>query len=91
MISIVHCFSVLVASGNGQRCNDLKELLRENLYEVDSKTAKYKVAIWKFGRKSEPEAYKRISMDVAIAVQHLFKDVDDHFVSVDNPARKRAS
>lgn len=91
MTSIVHCFSVLVASGNGQRCNDLKEVLRENLYEIDPLTAKYKVAVWKFGRQSEPEAYRRISKEVAVAVQHLFMDVDDHFVSVDNPARKRAS
>ena len=91
MKSIVHCFSVLVASGNGQRCNDLKEVLRDNLYEIDAKTDKHKVAIWKFGRHSSPEAYKRISIEVAVAVEHLFKDVDDHFISVDNPVRERTS
>ena len=91
MKSIVHCFSVLVASGNGQRCNDLKEVLRANLYKVDAQTDTHKVAIWKFGRRSNPEAYKRISMEVAVAVEHLFRDVDDHFISVDNPVRERAS
>ena len=91
MTSIVHCFSVLVASGNGQRCNDLKKLLREKLYEIDSETKKFKVAIWKFGRKSEPEAYKRISLGVAIAVEPLFVDVSDHFISVDNPVRERTN
>ena len=88
---IAHCFSVLVASGHGQRCNDLKGLLREKLYEVDPETERYKLALWKYGKCSEPDAYKRISKEVAIAVQHLFKDVDDRFVSVDNPVRKRAS
>lgn len=91
MTSIIHCFSVLVASGNGQRCNDLKKLLRKKLYEVDPETNKFKIAIWKFGRKSEPEAYKRISKNIAAAVEPLFADVSDHFISVDNPARESAN
>ena len=91
MKSIVHCFSVLVASGNGQRCDDLKRVLRDNLYEVDSVTDKHKVTIWKFGRRSDPEAYKRISIEIAVAVEYLFKDIDDYFISVDKPTRERTS
>ncbi len=88
MMSIIKCFSILVASGNGQRCNDLRDSLRKNLYEIDSETGKFKVAIWKYGKKSEPEAYTRISKDIAVAIGHLFKDVDDHFFSIDNRAGK---
>ena len=89
-MSITKCFSVLVASGNGQRCNDLRDSLREHLYEVDPKTGKFRVAIWKYGKKSEPEAYVRISKDVALVIGPLFNDISDHFFSIDNPVQKRA-
>ena len=91
MKSIVHCFSVLVASGNGHRCNDLKKILRQELHKVDPETNQYKLGIWKYGSKTTPKAYKRISLDVARALEHLFVDVSDHFISVDNPARERFS
>ena len=87
MMSITKCFSILVASGNGQRCNDLRDVLRDVLYEVDSDTNKFKISIWKYGKSSEPEAYARISKEVARVVGPLFRDIDDHFFSIDNPIR----
>lgn len=89
MMSITKCFSILVASGNGQRCNDLRNILRENLYEIDPETNKFKIAIWKYGKESEPEAYVRISKDIAAVVGPLFVDIDDRFSSIDNPIQKR--
>ena len=57
----------------------------------DKETNKVKIAIWKFGKTSEPEAYKRISKQVAVKISPLFRDVDDHFFSIDNPVQKRAN
>lgn len=91
MMSIIKCFSILVASGNGQRCNDLRDSLRKELYEVDPETEKFKIAIWKYGKKSEPDAYVRISKNIAVAIKSLFHDIDDHYFSIDNPVRKRVS
>lgn len=89
MMPIIKCFSILVASGNGQRCNDLRETLREELYKLDSETEKFKIAIWKYGDKSEPEAYLRISKEIRVAISPLFKDIDSHFF-YDNVPQKRA-
>lgn len=91
MMSITKCFSVMVASGNGQRCNEFREALRANLYEIDPETNKYRIAIWKYGKQTEPEAYLRISRDVAAIVGPLLRDIDDHYFSVDHPGQKRAS
>ena len=92
MVSIIHCYSILVASGNGQRCNDLGDVLRKTLYEIDPETNKFKLAIWKYGKQSEPEAHMRISKSVGRAIEPLFKDISDHFFSIDNPVKKeRAS
>lgn len=89
-MSITKCFSILVASGNGQRCNELRDSLRANLYEIDPETNKFRIAIWKYGKDSDPEAYLRISKGVAGVVGPLLKDIDDHFFSIDNPTQKRA-
>lgn len=87
MMSITKCFSILVASGNGQRCNELRNSLRANLYEVDKETKKFRIAIWKYGKQSEPEAYLRISKDIATIIGPLFNDIDDYFFSVDSQKR----
>jgi len=88
MMSIIKCYSVLVASGQGQRCNELRSVLRKNLWEIDSATDKFKIAIWKYGKKSEPEAHLRIANGVAVAINCLFNDIDDRFFSIDNPNKK---
>jgi hypothetical protein len=83
VISVGKCFSVLVASGNGQRCNDLRTELRNTLYEVDEQTDKYNLVIWKFGNKSNPKAFERVSKKVAKAISPFFSDIDDMYFSVD--------
>lgn len=85
MMSIIKCYSVLVASGKGSRCNDLRKVLRDNLYTIDKSTNKFKIAIWKYSKNSEPDAHARIAKGVAIAIEPLFADIEEHFFSIDNP------
>jgi len=84
MMTIVKCFSVLVASGNGQRCNELRKAVRESLLEVDEETDKFKVTIIKYGRQSMPKAHERVATDLARDIGHLFTDISDHYYSVDS-------
>jgi hypothetical protein len=88
MLDITKCYSILIASGNGGRCNHLKDLLRKELFAIDEDTGKHKVVIMKHGRRSMPDDYDRVSKQVATQMSPLFTDVDDHFFSVDLPQRK---
>ena len=88
MLDITKCYSILIASGHGERCNDLRDLLRKELFAIDESTGKHKVVIMKHGRHSMSDDYKRISRKIAAEMTPLFRDVDDYFFSVDLP-RKR--
>ena len=88
-MELVKCFSVLVASGNGQRCNQLKKVLRENLFEVEDGTDKFRLTIWKYGKESMPEAHKKIALEMSREVKPLFGDIDHSFWSVDYQSKVR--
>lgn len=88
MLDITKCYSILIASGNGARCNDLRNLLRKELFTLDADTGKHKMVIMKHGRFSMPEDYQRVSGQVATSMSPLFTDIDDHYFSVDLPKRR---
>jgi len=83
MLDITKCFSILIASENGSRCNDLKKILKSELNYLDETTGKYNVVIMKYGKLSMSNDYKRISKRIAAVVTPLFNDVDDYFFSID--------
>jgi hypothetical protein len=92
MTSIIKCFSILIASGNGDRCQELRNRLKERLHSYDKDTQQYKVYLIKFGQKEMPEDHKRVSKEVFSDIRSLFKDVDDHFFAIDRrPKSKQLS
>jgi hypothetical protein len=88
MLDITKCYSILIASGNGGRCNDLRDLLRKELFTIDESTGKHKVVIMKHGRRSMPDDYNRVSKQIATVMSPLFMDVEDHYFSVDLPQKR---
>ena len=89
MLDITKCFSILIASGNGDRCNSLKSALHNELYTTDPLTNKFKVVIMKHGKHSMPEDHKRIAKSVSGIVSPFFKDIPDFFFSIDLPKERR--
>lgn len=81
-MTLVEVMSLLVASGNGNRCNKYRENLREVLLCVDSSTGQFKVSIHKFGKEEYPDLYKKISREVARVTNPLVKDIDSRFFNI---------
>lgn len=79
-MKIVKWFSVLVASGNGQRCHDLKERLNDELFQIDKETGKYKLFIWKFGNETDSS---RVAKSLGSRINPLFKDIPSRYFSID--------
>ncbi len=80
-MKIVKWFSVLVASGNGHRCNELKRFLADELLQVDEVTGEDKLTLWERGAGDAD--FDRISRSVGAKVNPLFRDVPKHFFSID--------
>lgn len=78
MMTVVKCFTVLVASGNGQRCIELRNVVRNHLL-VNDETGDSKLNIHRFGKLNNPIAYKRICTEIAQKILPLFSDVDEYF------------
>ena len=74
-MKLVECFSTLVVSGNGQKCNDLLSVLHDELYKIDPKTKKYNIVLWKY------ENNKHIAEAIAQNIEYLFDDVDERYLN----------
>lgn len=78
MMTVVKCFTVLVASGNGKRCMELRDAIRNQLL-VNDESGDSKLNIHKFGRLNNPVAYKRICAEMAQKISPILSDVDEYF------------
>lgn len=80
-MSITKYFSILVASGNGQRCNELREIIRNEFYHADLR----------HNQNDEKGKKKKISRHLAKQITPLFKDVSDYYFSIDlsKPTKSR--
>lgn len=76
-ISLVKCLSILVASGNGSKCNDVCAELRSNMISRDQETGLSKVELFK--SKSGSEASARIRKEVARIVLPKLNGINDHY------------
>lgn len=83
-LSLVKSFSILVASGNGQRCNGLRAALRSHLISEDE-TGFSKVFLHKNGRDLEQhrQDYVRISKEVGGIVRSALEGVPSYFFGSD--------
>ena len=84
-LSIVKSFSILVASGNGDKCNTMRAALRNCLVTPDSETGLSKIFLHK-NCKKDPK-YKddclRISKEVGGVVQEILNGVPAYFYCAD--------
>lgn len=64
---------MLVASGHGQHCNQLKTILKDRLWQVDMQTGKIKLVILKYNKKTMPADYERLSKELAVFLLSYFK------------------
>lgn len=77
--TISKCFSILVASGHGQRCPQLREKMHQTLLQPDLESGKLKVLIHKFEKKTMPETYRSIALELQHNIEHLYIDIEDKF------------
>lgn len=75
--NLIKCFSALVISGNGQRCNALRKDLQE--YLLQKSNGKYLSEIWKDGYKENPLYQRKIGEDVAYIVNYHFGSLDREY------------
>lgn len=79
MNSIIKCFSILVASGNGNRCGHLRDVLHHNLISLDEETKKSRIELY----KEHGEESDRIGAELYEDVRVLFYDVPSRFFAAD--------
>lgn len=84
MMTVIKCFSVLIASGNGARCVALRNVIRDQLLTVEPISGELKVMIHKYGKVSYPEKYLQISKEIAREISPLFADIDKCYFGSDN-------
>jgi hypothetical protein len=76
--TLIKCFSALVISGNGQRCNVLRKDLQE--YLLQKNNGRYLSEIWKDGDKENPLYQRKIGEDVAYIVSYHFGELsEEHY------------
>lgn len=69
--------AMLVASGNGERCNLFRAQLRTILFTKDEKTGLSKLHIHKFRKTDLPEDYYRICSEVGSLLPEITKGIPE--------------
>jgi hypothetical protein len=83
MITIPKCYSALVASGNGAKCNELKNKINSLLLQKEQNTGQLKVILFKFGKEKHPEIVRKITKELKSTIENVVKDVDDLYFGND--------
>lgn len=78
MTTICKCFAVLVAAGQGQKCNQLREVIRDTLLQP-LPSGLSKAWVHKFGRKEYPAEHQAIRKEIAEECSFLYYNVPKHF------------
>jgi hypothetical protein len=80
---ISQCFSALVASGQGQKCNEFKGLLHGNLITTDPESGLPLSILFKNGKRDFPKQHKEVCKQVAAIMNFVSSDVDEYFFGED--------
>jgi hypothetical protein len=91
MLTIPKCFSALVASGNGQKCNELKIKINSVLLQKDYTTGCLKVILFKYHKEEYPEIVKSISKELSKVIEGVVSEVDDLYFGNDLKKEKVAT
>lgn len=89
MPTVPQCFSALIASGNGQRCNNLREVLRNALSGNDPVSGLPRSVLYKYHKHNFPEQHKQMRQLVAGVMNPFFDGVDRFYFG--NDLRKDVS
>lgn len=92
-MTVIKCFSLFVASGNSHRCNEMRDMLRNNLMLVDTKTGRLKVDIYKNG-KNDPslkESHNKICREVGMLVTPMIQGIPHSFFGPDIDSKTKGS
>jgi len=83
MLTLPKCYSALVASGNGVKCNELKQKINSILYEIEPNTQLCKLLIFKIYNKKYPDIAKEIHHELSKAIEDIVLDVNDIYFGSD--------
>ena len=78
-LTLSKCFSALVASGMGSKCNGLKYDLQENLLTKNESTGEWNSFIFKYGNENNPNIQRDLNNAVGVIVDPYLHDVDSVF------------
>lgn len=81
--TLTQCFSAIIASGNGQRCNDFRNRIRQQFLYTDEETGQYKSIVFKYGMDQYPEAHKRMRYEMGTIVSSMIGETDLSFFGSD--------
>lgn len=82
-LSVIKCFSVLVSSGNGQKCNVLSSVLRDHLFDIDKETGATKIAIYKTNNPKYVDDHRRIGSELSKVISPIINSIPDYFFGPD--------
>lgn len=80
---LAKCFSVLLASGQGRKCQELRKVLQQTLLVRPAKNAEILVLKHKFGQVKDPEGHKKLSKFLARKILPIMHGVDKFFFGID--------
>lgn len=83
MLTIPKCFSALIVSGNGQKCNDLRKKINHALLQKDYTTGQLKVTLFKYHKEDFPEIVKSISKEIGEIIKEAVYDIDSIYFGND--------
>lgn len=89
-LSLIKCFSILVVSGNGARCNEMRQKLHDTLFQVDAETGMSKLFLHKWGREEHKDHFFRVGREVYRAITPLLSDVKPIFFGQDRESQPAA-
>ena len=91
MLTIPKCYSALVASGNGAKCNELKKKINSVLMNKENNTGLLKVTIFKYYKEEFPDIAKLISHELKQTIDEVVCNVDNIYFGNDLNKRKSIS
>lgn len=91
MLTIPKCYSALVASGNGAKCNELKNKINSILLTKENNTGLLKVIVFKYYKEQFPDIAKLISNELKKSINEVVNDIDDIYFGNDLSKRKTIS
>ena len=90
MLTIPKCYSALVASGNGAKCNELKTKINSILLQREYNTGELKVLLFKFGKEKHPEIVRKIAKELKTCITEVVSNVDDVYFGNDLRKEKKS-